>query len=80
LVEGAIWLSLIVIVPKKNNNLIIYVDFTKQNATIKKDLWPLLFIDEVISTMARHELYIFLKYHQNFIVLEDQHKTTIVID
>jgi hypothetical protein len=68
LVEEVAWLSLIVIVPKKNNNLVIYVDFTKLNATIKKDLWPLLFIDEVINIMARHEVYT-LKYHQNFIIL-----------
>jgi hypothetical protein len=36
LVEEATWLSFIVVVPKKNDSLIIYVDFTKLNATIKK--------------------------------------------
>jgi hypothetical protein len=62
-VEEATWLSRIVVVPKKNANLIIYVDFAKLNATIKNDLWPLLFIDEVINIMVKHEVYTFLKYH-----------------
>jgi hypothetical protein len=61
LVEEATWLSLIVIIPEKNANLIIYVDFTKLNVTIKKNLWPLFFIDEVINTMVRHEVYTFSK-------------------
>ncbi len=35
-VEEAIWLSPIVVVPKKNEKLIICVDFTKLNASAKK--------------------------------------------
>jgi hypothetical protein len=39
--EEATWLSPIVVVPKKNGKLKIYVDFKKLNATTKKDPFPL---------------------------------------
>jgi hypothetical protein len=42
-VEKATWLSPIVIVPKKNGKLKIYIDFRKLNATTKKDPYPLPF-------------------------------------
>jgi hypothetical protein len=41
-VEEATWLSLILVVLKKNGKLRIYVDFRKLNATTKED--PYLFI------------------------------------
>jgi hypothetical protein len=46
LVEEATWLSSIVVVPKKNGKLKIYVDFRKLNATTKKDPYPLPFTNE----------------------------------
>jgi len=49
-----------VVVLKKNGKLRIYVDFKKLNATTKKDPCPLTFTDEVINTIARHEVYTFL--------------------
>jgi hypothetical protein len=52
LVEKAIWLSLIVVVPKKNGRLKICVDFKKFNATTKKDHCPLPFINEVINIVV----------------------------
>jgi hypothetical protein len=48
-VEEATWLSPIVIVPKKNGKLRIYIYFRKLNATTKKDPYPLPFIDEVMK-------------------------------
>jgi len=66
-IEEATWLSPIVVVPKKNGKLRIYVDFRKLNATTKKDPCPLPFTDEVINTIVRHEVYTFLdkfsRYH-----------------
>ncbi len=41
-IEEATWLSPIVVVPKKNGKLNIYVDFRKLNATTKKDVWVLM--------------------------------------
>jgi hypothetical protein len=58
-----------VVVPKKNGKLRIYVKLIKKlNVTTKKkDLYMLPFIDEVIDTITGHEVYTFLdgfsKYH-----------------
>jgi hypothetical protein len=60
-VEETIWLSLIVVVSKKNGRLKIYVDFKKFNAT-KKDPYPLPFMDEVINIVVGHEVYTFSKW------------------
>jgi hypothetical protein len=68
-------LSPIVVLPKKNGKLRIYVDFWKLNASTKKDPYPLPFMDEVINIVVGHEVYTFLDgflgYHQISITLED---------
>jgi hypothetical protein len=73
-----------VVIPKKNGKLRIYVDFRKLNATMKKDPFPLPFIDEVLNIVARCEAYSFLdgyyRYHQISIVPKDIYKITFVID
>ncbi len=55
--EEATWLSPIVVVPKKNGKLKIYVDFKKLNVIMKKDPFPLPFTDEVLNTLAGCEAY-----------------------
>jgi len=66
-IKEATWLSPIIVVPKKNRKLKFFVNFKKLNVVTKKDPYLLLFIDEVINTIARHEVYTFLngfsKYH-----------------
>jgi hypothetical protein len=83
-VEEATSFSPIVVVPKKNDKLKIYIDFKKLNATTKKDPYPLPFTNEVVNTVRRYEAYSFLdeysNYHQIFITLEDKYKTTFVIN
>jgi len=59
-IKDAIWLSPIVVVPKKNGKLKIYINFKKLNAATKKDLYPLPFINEVLNIVARYKAYIFL--------------------
>jgi hypothetical protein len=77
------WLSPIVVVPKKNGKLRIYVDFQKLKVSTKKDPYLLPFMDEVINIIIGHEIYTllnkFLGYHHISIALED-HKTTFVIN
>jgi hypothetical protein len=46
------------VIPKKNGKLRISVDFRKLNATTK-DPYSLPFIDEVINTITKHEMYTF---------------------
>jgi hypothetical protein len=45
---------------KKNKKLRICVNFRRFNPTIKKGPYPFPFIDEVINTIAKHEVYTFL--------------------
>jgi hypothetical protein len=49
-----------VAIPKKNGKSRIYVDFRKFNVATKKDPYPLPFTEEVIITIARHEVYTFV--------------------
>jgi hypothetical protein len=83
-IEKATWLSPIVVVPKKNGKLKIYIDLKKLNVATKNDPYPLPFTDEVLNTVAGYEAYSFLdrysKYHQISITLEDKHKTAFVTD
>jgi hypothetical protein len=58
-VEEAIWLSLIVVMPKKTGKFKICVDFKKFNATTKKDPHMLPFTAEVINIVLQHEIYTF---------------------
>jgi hypothetical protein len=59
-VEEVTWLSpMVVVVPKKNGKLRIYIKFKKLNAVTKKDPYPLPFTDEVLNTLVGYELYSF---------------------
>ncbi len=84
LIEKVIWLSPIVVVPKKSGKLKICVDFKKFNKATKKNPYPLPFFNEVLNIVVGYEAYSFLNgylgYHQIFITLEDRYKTTFVID
>ncbi len=83
-VEEVTWLSPIVVVPKKNGKLKIYINFKKLNVVTKKDPYPLPFTNEMLNTIARYETYSFLggylRYYQISIALKDKYKTTFVID
>jgi hypothetical protein len=45
----ATWWSPIVIVPKKNGKLRIYIDFRKLNVATNKDPYPLPFTNEMLN-------------------------------
>ncbi len=75
-------MSPIVVLPKKNGKLRIYINFRKLNVATKKDPYPLPFTDEMLNTIVGYEAYSFLDgylgYHQIFITLEDRYKTAFV--
>jgi hypothetical protein len=83
-IEEATWLSPIVIIPKKNGKLRIYIDFRKLNVATKKDPYPLPFTNEVLNTITRYEAYSFLdaysRYHQISIAPKDIYKIAFVIN
>ena len=56
------------------------IDYTKLNSAIKKDYFPLLFLDQMLERLARQAFYCFVNrcsdYNQVFIAPKDQEKTT----
>jgi hypothetical protein len=66
--EATSWLSPMVVIPKKDGKLRIYIDFKKFKVSTKKDPNSLPFTDEVINIVIGHEIYTFLNgflgYHQ----------------
>jgi hypothetical protein len=58
--------------------------FQKNNATTKKDPYPLPFTDEVLNIIIGYEAHFFLdgysRYDQISITLEDKYKTAFIID
>ncbi|KAM1606994.1 hypothetical protein ACFX1Z_027628 [Malus domestica] len=58
----------------------VCIDYRKLNATIRKDHFPLPFIDQMLERLAGHKFYCFLDgyygYNQIVIAPEDQEKTT----
>ena len=77
------------VITNKNNELIptrivsgwrICIDNLKMNKAIRKDHFPLPFIDNMLDRLADHEFYCFLDGYSgyNYIVIsfEDQEKTT----
>ena len=83
-VKHATWLSLIVVIPKKNGKIRVCVDYWKLNVAIVTDGFPLPFTDGVLNVVARHELYIFVDgfsgYNQIWMHRDDQEKKTFVTE
>ena len=83
-IKKAIWLSPIVVVPKKNGKIRVCVDYRKLNATTIIDAFPLPFTDGVLDALAGHEMYNFLDgfsgYNQERMHPDYQEKTTFVTE
>ncbi|MCO5601312.1 hypothetical protein L7F22_055431 [Adiantum nelumboides] len=82
LVTNSEWVSPVVVIPKKNGKSRVCVDYKPLNAATKRDHFPLLFQDEILSEIAGHERYTicdgYSGYYQIRIAEEDQHKTTFI--
>jgi len=69
-----------VVVPKKNRNQCICVDYWELNKETQKDHFPLPFIDQVLDTLEGKKFYSFpddfSSYNQIQIAPTDQDKTT----
>jgi hypothetical protein len=81
-IEVVTWLSPIVVVPKKNDKLRIFVNFRKLNKVTKKYPYPLPFSNVVLNIIVRYEAYSFLDgylgYHQKSYSPKDKYKTTFI--
>lgn len=78
LVDRFEWLSPIVLVLKKNEQLRVCINYHMLNALTKSDPFPLPFTDSILETIAKHDLYSLMDglngYNLILIALEDQLK------
>ena len=76
------WLANVVMVKKANGKWMICVDFTNLNKACPKDSYPLLRIDTLVDSTARHQLLsfmdAFLVYNQIKMEEANQEKTSFV--
>ena len=77
-------MSSIVVMPKKNVKVRVFVDYRKLNVATVTDAFPLPFVDGVLDAVVGHEIYNFLDgftgYNQIRMHLDDQEKTTFVTE
>lgn len=73
------WISIIVLIIKKNGQIRVCIDFRDLNHVTPKDGYPMPTADDLVDKIARHVLMYFIDdfsyYNQIFIAEEDSHKT-----
>jgi ribonuclease HI len=78
-VQYPIWVANVVMVPKKNGNMRMCIDFTELNKACPKDPYPLPRIDVIIDQVAGCDMLSLLDcfsgYHQVWMRREDEAKT-----
>ncbi|MCO5595237.1 hypothetical protein L7F22_049276 [Adiantum nelumboides] len=81
-VSTADWVSPVVVTPKKDGKWRVFVDYKPLNTAMKRDPYPLPFIDDILDSVAGHERYSvcdgFSGYFQLTLAQEDQKKTTFI--
>jgi hypothetical protein len=77
------WLSNVVMVKKKNGKWRMCMDFTYLNKCYPKDDFPLARIDQIVNSATASEMMVLLdcfsEYHQIWLRLEDEEKTSFII-
>ncbi|MCO5587739.1 hypothetical protein L7F22_041691 [Adiantum nelumboides] len=81
-VDNSSRVSPVVVTPKKNGKWRVCVDYRPLNEATKRDHFSLLFQDEILNEVAKHEKYTvcdgYSGYFQIRIAEEDQKKTTFI--
>jgi len=78
-VSESYWVSPLVIVPKKNRNWRVCIDYRELNIATLSEHFPLPFIDKFLDTLARKNISFldgFSGYNQIQVTPKDQDKTT----
>ena len=83
-VEYPKWLSNVVLVPKKDSKVRVYVDYRDLNKASPKDDFPLPHIDMLVNSIARYSMLSFMDgfsgYNQILMALEDMEKTSFITE
>jgi hypothetical protein len=77
-VQYPVWVANVVMVPKKNGNMCMCIDFTELNKACPKDPYPLPRIDVIIDQAAGCDMSLldcFSVYHQVWMRREGEAKT-----
>ena len=76
------WLANVVLVKKANGKWRMCVNFTDLNKACPKDSFPLLRIDQLVDSITRHKLLMFMdtfsRYNQIRMAEEDQENTSFI--
>ena len=83
-IEHIVWVSPIVVVPKKNGKLRVCANLKKVNAATIRDNYPLPITEHVLERVARKKAYNFLDgfsgYNHVSIAPKDHHKIAFAIE
>ena len=84
MVEYPEWLANVVLFPKKDGNVRVYVDFRDLNKASLKDDFPLPHINMLVDSMAGYSMFSFMnwffRYNQILMALEDMEKTFFITE
>ena len=84
MVEYPEWLANVVLVPKKDGNVRVCVDFWDLNKANPKDDFPLPHIDMLVDSTTGHSMLSFMdgfsRYSQILMALEDMEKTSFITE
>jgi hypothetical protein len=76
------WVSILVLIDKKQGTIRVCIDYRDINKACPKDNFPTPFVNHIVDDCARSEIFSlmdgFSGYNQLNIVHEDQHKTTFI--
>ena len=84
MVECPEWLANVVLVPKKDGKVRVYVDFQDLNKANLKDDFPLPYIDMLVDSTVGHSMLSFMDdfsgYNHILMALEDMEKTSFITE
>ena len=84
MVEYPEWLANVVLVPKKDGNVRVCVDFLDLNEASPKDDFPFPHIDMLVNSTTGHSMLSFmdgfLGYNKILMALEDMKKTSFITE
>ena len=83
-VEYLEWLANVILIPKKDDNIRVCVDYRNLNKASPKDDFPIPQIDMLVDSTTRHSMLSFMDgfsgYNQILMALEDMEKRSFITE